>query len=85
MTIRGLRRGQRCGISPDRIIVGEVRGGGRRLTCLQALNTGRTRDHCLMIHANSGEQALARLVEGNLGHGGDPFWAYASGKRLLAG
>jgi len=44
---------------PDRIIVGEVRGG-EALDMLQAMNTGH--DGSLStIHANSGRDALARL------------------------
>jgi len=45
---------------PDRILVGEVRGG-EAFDLLQALNTG----HCgtlSTIHANSAEQALARFT-----------------------
>ncbi len=44
---------------PDRIIVGEVRGG-EAFDLLQALNTGHS-DTLSTIHANSAEQALARF------------------------
>ncbi len=45
---------------PDRIIVGEVRGGEARVL-LDALNTGH-RGSLTTIHANSGEDALRRLA-----------------------
>src|SRR4030095_2929802 len=45
---------------PDRIIVGEVRGG-EAFDLLQALNTGHA-GTLSTIHANSAEQALARLA-----------------------
>jgi pilus assembly protein CpaF len=45
---------------PDRIIVGEVRGA-EAFDLLQALNTGH-QGALSTIHANSAEQALARLV-----------------------
>jgi pilus assembly protein CpaF len=45
---------------PDRIIVGEVRGG-EAFDLLQALNTGHA-GSLATIHANSAEQALARLA-----------------------
>jgi pilus assembly protein CpaF len=44
---------------PDRIIVGDVRGG-EAYDLLQALNTGHA-GTLSTIHANSAEQALARL------------------------
>jgi pilus assembly protein CpaF len=44
---------------PDRIIVGEVRGG-EAFDLLQALNTGHS-GTLSTIHANSAEQALARF------------------------
>jgi pilus assembly protein CpaF len=44
---------------PDRIILGEVRGG-EAFDLLQALNTGHA-GSLSTIHANSAEQALARL------------------------
>ena len=45
---------------PDRIIVGEVRGG-EAFDLLQALNTGHA-GAVSTIHANSGEDALTRLA-----------------------
>src|SRR4029079_7195123 len=45
---------------PDRIIVGEVRGG-EAFDLLQALNTGHA-GSLSTIHANSASQALARLA-----------------------
>lgn len=45
---------------PDRILVGEVRGG-EAYDLLQALNTGHAGSLCT-IHASSGTQALARLT-----------------------
>jgi pilus assembly protein CpaF len=45
---------------PDRIIVGEVRGG-EAFDLLQALNTGHS-GTLSTIHANSGQQALARFT-----------------------
>jgi pilus assembly protein CpaF len=45
---------------PDRIIVGEVRGG-EAFDLLQALNTGHA-GSLSTIHANSAEQALVRLA-----------------------
>jgi pilus assembly protein CpaF len=45
---------------PDRIIVGEVRGG-EAFDLLQALNTGHA-GSLSTIHANTAEQALARLA-----------------------
>ena len=45
---------------PDRIIVGEVRGG-EAFDLLQALNTGHA-GTLSTIHANSADQALARLA-----------------------
>jgi pilus assembly protein CpaF len=44
---------------PDRIVVGEVRGG-EAFDLLQALNTGHS-GTLSTIHANSAEQALARF------------------------
>jgi pilus assembly protein CpaF len=44
---------------PDRIVVGEVRGG-EALDMLQALNTGHDGSLCT-IHANSARDALVRL------------------------
>ena len=45
---------------PDRIIVGEVRGG-EAFDLLQALNTGHS-GTLSTIHANSAEQALSRFT-----------------------
>ena len=45
---------------PDRVIVGEVRGG-EAYDLLQALNTGHA-GTLSTIHANSAQQALARLA-----------------------
>jgi pilus assembly protein CpaF len=45
---------------PDRVVVGEVRGG-EAYDLLQALNTGHS-GSLSTIHANSAEQALARLT-----------------------
>lgn len=54
-------------LRPDRIIVGEVRGG-EALELIQAMNTGHK--GCLgTIHANSAEDALVRLEA--LAQGGD--------------
>jgi pilus assembly protein CpaF len=54
---------------PDRILVGEVRGG-EAFDLLQALNTGHL-GSISTIHSNSAEQALTRLahcvVSGNVG------------------
>jgi pilus assembly protein CpaF len=46
---------------PDRIIVGEVRGG-EAFDLLQALNTGHSGSLCT-LHANSARQAIARLAD----------------------
>jgi pilus assembly protein CpaF len=46
---------------PDRIIVGEVRGG-EAFDLLQALNTGHAGSLCT-LHANSAHQALRRLAD----------------------
>jgi pilus assembly protein CpaF len=45
---------------PDRILVGEVRGG-EAFDLLQALNTGHS-GTLSTIHANSAEQALSRFA-----------------------
>jgi pilus assembly protein CpaF len=58
VTIRELLRAT-LRLRPDRIIVGEVRGG-EALDLLQALNTGHSGSPST-IHANSAEQALARF------------------------
>jgi pilus assembly protein CpaF len=46
---------------PDRIIVGEIRGG-EALDLLQALNTGHA-GSISTLHANSARQALSRFVD----------------------
>src|SRR5437016_8918559 len=46
---------------PDRIIVGEVRGG-EAFDLLQALNTGHSGSICT-LHANSARQAVARFAD----------------------
>jgi pilus assembly protein CpaF len=46
---------------PDRIIVGEVRGG-EAFDLLQALNTGHSGSLCT-LHANSTRQAIARFAD----------------------
>jgi pilus assembly protein CpaF len=46
---------------PDRIIVGEVRGG-EAFDLLQALNTGHSGSLCT-LHANSARQAIARFTD----------------------
>lgn len=48
-------------LRPDRLIVGEVRGG-EAYDLLQALNTGHG-GSLTTIHANSPEDALARLLD----------------------
>jgi pilus assembly protein CpaF len=59
ITIRDLLRAT-LRLRPDRIIVGEVRGG-EAFDLLQALNTGHA-GTLSTIHANSATQALARLA-----------------------
>src|SRR5216684_3752537 len=46
---------------PDRIVVGEVRGG-EAFDLLQALNTGHSGSLCT-LHANSARQAVARFAD----------------------
>ncbi len=58
VTIRDLVRNS-LRMRPDRIIVGEVRGG-EALDMLQAMNTGHE-GSLATVHANSTEDALARL------------------------
>jgi len=48
-------------LRPDRIIIGEVRGG-EALALLKAWNTGHP-GGCATIHADSGKRALARLEQ----------------------
>ena len=59
VTIRDLLRAT-LRLRPDRIVVGEVRGG-EAFDLLQALNTGHA-GSLSTIHANSAVQALARLA-----------------------
>jgi pilus assembly protein CpaF len=62
---------------PDRIIVGEVRGG-EAFDLLQALNTGHS-GTLSTIHANSATAALNRLAGCVLQSGEDlPYWAIRS-------
>src|SRR5262249_5655123 len=65
---------------PDRIIVGEVRGG-EAFDLLQAPNTGHW-GSLSTIHANSGEQALSRLASCVLQSGVD--LPYAAVRRQIA-
>jgi pilus assembly protein CpaF len=58
ITIRDLVRNS-LRMRPDRIIVGEVRGG-EALDMLQAMNTGHDGSLCT-VHANSTRDALARI------------------------
>jgi pilus assembly protein CpaF len=58
VTIRDLVRNS-LRMRPDRIIVGEVRGG-ETLDMLQAMNTGHE-GSLVTVHANTAEDALARL------------------------
>ena len=59
MTIRGLVRATLCN-RPDRIILGEVRGG-EAFDLLQAWNTGHS-GSLSTIHANSARQAISRFT-----------------------
>jgi pilus assembly protein CpaF len=73
ITIRDLLRAS-LRHRPDRIIVGEVRGG-EAFDLLQALNTGHA-GTLSTIHANSAAQALARLASCALESGVDlPYLA----------
>ena len=65
---------------PDRIIVGEVRGG-EAFDLLQALNTGHS-GSLSTIHANSAEQALARFASCVLQSGVE--LPYAAIRRLIS-
>jgi pilus assembly protein CpaF len=58
ITIRDLVRNS-LRMRPDRIIVGEVRGG-ETLDMLQAMNTGHEGSLCT-VHANSSDDAILRL------------------------
>lgn len=59
VTVRDLLRAS-LRLRPDRIVVGEVRGG-EAFDLLQALNTGHGGSLCT-IHANNGVLALSRLA-----------------------
>lgn len=59
MTIRDLLRAT-LRHRPDRIIVGEIRGG-EAFDFLQALNTGHSGTLCT-VHANSAYHAISRFV-----------------------
>src|SRR5262249_27161357 len=65
---------------PDRIILGEVRGG-EAFDLLQALNTGHA-GSLSTIHANSATQALARLASCVLQSGVD--LPYSAVRRMIA-
>jgi pilus assembly protein CpaF len=65
---------------PDRIVVGEVRGG-EAFDLLQALNTGHS-GSISTIHANSGELALARFASCVLQSGVD--LPYQGIRRLIS-
>jgi pilus assembly protein CpaF len=65
---------------PDRILVGEVRGG-EAFDLLQALNTGHA-GSLSTIHANSAEQALSRFATCVLQSGVD--LPYTAIRRLIA-
>lgn len=65
---------------PDRILVGEVRGG-EAFDLLQALNTGHA-GSLSTIHANSAEQALSRFATCVLQSGVD--LPYSAIRRLIA-
>ncbi len=58
VTVRDLVRAA-LRMRPDRIVVGEVRGG-EALDMLQALNTGHDGSLCT-VHANGADEALVRL------------------------
>ena len=66
---------------PDRIVVGEIRGG-EAFELLQALNTGHA-GSMSTIHANSPEDALARLTGCVLQSGVE--LPYAAVRRQIAG
>ncbi len=59
VTVRDLKAALRH--RPDRIIVGEIRGG-EAFDLLQALNTGHSGSLCT-LHANSARQAIARFSD----------------------
>ena len=77
MTIRDLLRAT-LRHRPDRILVGEVRGG-EAFDLLQALNTGHS-GTLSTIHANSADQALSRFASCVLQSGVDlPYTAIRHG------
>lgn len=80
VTVRDLVR-QTLRFRPDRIVVGEVRGG-EAFDLLQAMNTGHS--GCLgTLHANSAVDALYRLEQMVLQNGID--WPASSIGRQIAG
>ncbi|MDE2344810.1 MAG: CpaF family protein [Betaproteobacteria bacterium] len=80
VTIRDLVR-QTLRFRPDRIVVGEVRGG-EAFDLLQAMNTGHA--GCLgTLHANSAQDALYRLEQMVMQSGID--WPSSSIARQIAG
>ena len=79
ITIRDLLRAT-LRLRPDRIIVGEVRGG-EAFDLLQALNTGHS-GSLSTIHANAADQALGRFASCVLQGGVD--LPYAAIRRLIA-
>lgn len=80
VTVRDLVR-QTLRFRPDRIVVGEVRGG-EAFDLLQAMNTGHA--GCLgTLHANSAQDALYRLEQMVMQSGID--WPPSSIARQIAG
>jgi pilus assembly protein CpaF len=79
VTIRDLLRAT-LRLRPDRILVGEVRGA-EAFDLLQALNTGHS-GSLSTIHANSAEQALARMASCVMQSGIE--LPYATARRMLA-
>ncbi|MDE1982799.1 MAG: CpaF family protein [Betaproteobacteria bacterium] len=80
VTVRDLVR-QTLRFRPDRIVVGEVRGG-EAFDLLQAMNTGHA--GCLgTLHANSAQDALYRLEQMVMQSGID--WPSTSIARQIAG
>ena len=80
VTVRDLVR-QTLRFRPDRIVVGEVRGG-EAFDLLQAMNTGHA--GCLgTLHANSAQDALYRLEQMVMQSGID--WPSSSIARQIAG
>jgi pilus assembly protein CpaF len=79
VTIRDLLRAT-LRLRPDRILVGEVRGA-EAFDLLQALNTGHS-GSLSTLHANSAEQALARMASCVMQSGVD--LPYGTARRMLA-